>query len=1079
MSGITSGIGLASGINTSQIIQQLLALDARAKLPIQTQITRAQSSKTALLDVNARLLGLRSASTKFRVGRVFEQMKSLSGDESVLTATAKPGTPPGTYNFNVTRLVSTSQYLSRGFATRDATPLGMTSMTFELGDAAIARPTLLSSLRGGEGVGQGAIKLIDRNGETATIDLSTAVTLQEIVGKINESTVIAIDASIENERIVLRDTSGGSGQFSVTNVGGGTIGTRLGIVASVANSEIVGTSLNGLGMGSALSELNDGTGILVRDGTTDFRITNGGTTYDIDLGRQNLPITASTQLSDLNNGVGIRFNNTEADDFTVVTSTGVSVGVKLGAVVVGDEVQTPAVKTVGELLSRVNARLTEVLGSSSAVVLSLRADGKGFNLTDTLGGVGPLKVLAAGPNTDRTAKDLGIFTGAITTGPSTIVGGAVQNKAAKPRAASIQDVADRVFEQTSGKVRVEMNAAGTGLRLVSTDGSNLSVLAGTVDGSSFGTTVGERTARDLGLLGLTGASTVDGSRVAAGISTVMTSNINGGAGIVAGAMLQVTDRNGSSFSFGDFSSYDTVESLVRAINTEATANGVAVAISLADSGRSLAARDTSGGTGNLTIVGNGAKALGIFADESGSLVRGTDLERQYISMATSLSSLNFGRGTGNGTFTITDSTGSSGIIDIDPTDVTVYDVISEINARGLFVEARINDTGDGIVFIDTNPGSPLQALEVKDNTGSVARSLGLARKASAPGQGIDGTFERTVVLSATDTLNDVIAKIKTAGVGVNASVINAGSGGTPFRLSLTSQYAGTRGQLLIDTGTVDLSLVQTTEGRDAALVLGGAIASESPFIFTSNSNTFSDILSGLEVTAKKVGVSQINVERDVEGMIGDVQAWVKAMNDLFGKIGEYDKFDSASNTKGPLFGNSTVSIVRQQLLSTIQGRPRGVDGQFQFLSQLGIKVGARSQITFDTEKFRSLLESDPAAIEEAFTAFEIQAITTSSPVPGVTVTGDTKTTYRKLGFGDLVDQVLQRLTNTVDGTTTLADRGFQQRIDNLNKRISAVDARIEVKRQRYERQFAAMERAIARAQSQQAALASFPAAFSF
>ena len=262
-------------------------------------------------------------------------------------------------------------------------------------------------------------------------------------------------------------------------------------------------------------------------------------------------------------------------------------------------------------------------------------------------------------------------------------------------------------------------------------------------------------------------------------------------------------------------------------------------------------------------------------------------------------------------------------------------------------------------------------------------------------------------------------------------------------------------------------------------MLGGAIASESPFIFTSNSNTFSDILSGLEVTAKKIGASEVTVARDVEGMIGDVQAWVKSMNDLFGKIGEYDKFDSASNTKGPLFGNSTVSIVRQQLLSTIQGRPRGVDGQFQFLSQLGIKVGARSQITFDTEKFRSLLESDPAAIEEAFTAFEIQAITTSSPVPGVTVTSETKTTYRKLGFGDLVDQIVQRLTNTVDGTTTLADRGFQQRIDNLNKRISAVDARIEAKRQRYERQFAAMERAIARSQSQQSALASFPAAFSF
>ena len=65
MSGISSGIGLASGINTGQIIEQLLALDARAKTPLQAQITRITTSKTAMLDINARLLAARTASTKF------------------------------------------------------------------------------------------------------------------------------------------------------------------------------------------------------------------------------------------------------------------------------------------------------------------------------------------------------------------------------------------------------------------------------------------------------------------------------------------------------------------------------------------------------------------------------------------------------------------------------------------------------------------------------------------------------------------------------------------------------------------------------------------------------------------------------------------------------------------------------------------------------------------------------------------------------------------------------------------------------------------------------------------------------
>lgn len=253
MSGISSGIGLASGINTGQIIEQLLALDARAKIPLQTQITRIQTSKAAMLDVNARLLAVRSASTKFRSGRVFEQMAVNVGSADVLSASAKPGTPPGNYDFNVSRLVSSSQVLSKGFASRDQTPLGLTAMRFEFGDAAVSRGALLNSLRGGEGVGQGTIKVTDGTGQIATIQLTGAVTLQDVVTRINDADGIGVTASVENERLVLRDSSGGSGALVVSNVSGGSIATRLGIAGTHAGGVAQGSLLNGLGMNSSLA----------------------------------------------------------------------------------------------------------------------------------------------------------------------------------------------------------------------------------------------------------------------------------------------------------------------------------------------------------------------------------------------------------------------------------------------------------------------------------------------------------------------------------------------------------------------------------------------------------------------------------------------------------------------------------------------------------------------------------------------------------------------------------------------------------------------------------------------------------
>jgi flagellar capping protein FliD len=80
------------------------------------------------------------------------------------------------------------------------------------------------------------------------------------------------------------------------------------------------------------------------------------------------------------------------------------------------------------------------------------------------------------------------------------------------------------------------------------------------------------------------------------------------------------------------------------------------------------------------------------------------------------------------------------------------------------------------------------------------------------------------------------------------------------------------------------------------------------------------------------------------------------------------------------------------------------------------------------------------------------------------------TTYGKLGFGDLFDQTLKRLTNTVDGVTTLADRNFQKQIDGLQERLTRFDARIATKKTRYEAQFAAMEAALAKLQGQQSSL---------
>ncbi|MEY5033084.1 MAG: Flagellar hook-associated protein 2, partial [Planctomycetota bacterium] len=396
---------------------------------------------------------------------------------------------------------------------------------------------------------------------------------------------------------------------------------------------------------------------------------------------------------------------------------------------------------------------------------------------------------------------------------------------------------------------------------------------------------------------------------------------------------------------------------------------------------------------------------------------------------------------------------------------------SEINSRGLLVEARVNDTGDGITVFDTNTGTPINGMRIADVTGAVARGLGILGTAAAPGDDLAGSLEKTVDLSPTDTLDDIVGKINDARISVNASIVNAGSGTTPFRLSLASTIAGARGQMWVDSGQVDLSLVRSTEGRDASLFLGTGNPATS-FLFTSATNSFKDIISGLEVDAKKAGqTTTVEVTRDVVRAVTDVKQLVTTINDALGRIGDYDSYDADTEKRGALLGNPTVARLRQQIIQTAQGPAKGVEGRYRFLSQVGIRFGKDGKLVFDEAKFQQAYDTDAASVEELFTGFEITATSTSSPVEGVTITNaTTDTTYSKLGFGDLFDQLLRKLTNSVDGVTTLADRSFQEQIDGLQDRLERFDERLESRRLRFEAQFAAMEAALAKLQGQQSSL---------
>lgn len=1065
---ISSGIGLISGIDTVSLIDQLLSIDAQSKVPIFQRLNSLNASKAAMLDINSRLIGLGSAARAFRLENIFDSVNATVSDDSVASVSATTSAIPGQYSFQVDQLVSTSQVMSGGFTSASGVPLDLDQMSFEWGQGGLRGDVRLSSLNGGEGVERGSIRIQDRSGQTAVVDLSRATTIQEVIDAINGTAGVQVIAAIRDEGLILTDISGGAGSILVANEGNSTTASDLGLSGSTTASTLTGAGINTLGTKSLLSNLNDGNGVFIRDnGVTDFRIEVGGTTYDIDLGRQDTPITLDTELADLNNGEGIAINDdAEAPDLTIITSTGVEIDVNLGAVLDDDgEIDSPAVSTVSELLIRVNTTIAAEVGSNQ-VVMDIRADGKGFEIADQLGGPDEPSVVGAGPNGDETADDLRIL-GSGTSG--TITGGILPNKVETPQAQTIGDLIDRIVDQTEGAVTASIRPDGKGIGL---DGSGevVTVLAGTIDGSSFGDAIGKRTLGDLGFVDGASGAVLAGDRILSGFGTVLVDSLNGGAGLGGGSSLTLTDRQGDSATFNDLDQYDTLGEMLAAVQTTLAGSSVDVDVRYNSVGNGLEVVDRSrGGAGSLEVSGDLATSLGLGGPSaSGDVIRGSNLQLQYVGLASRLEDLNYGRGVGTGEFRITGSSGQSATIKIGSDSQTLYDVMKEINARMTDVEARVNDQGDGLTLVDVNTGSPITAMKVESLSGSTARDLGILGSASSPGEDIDGSYERTVDLETTDTLEDVIGKINDAGIDVKASLLDTGTGGTPYRLVLSSTISGLAGDLIVDTGDVDLGLATLTEARNAKVLIGEG---SNSVVVESDSNKVENVVAGvtLDLLATSDSPIVVNISRDQESIDAAIAAFVDGFNGVIDAFNSYDSYDSETETRGPLLGDPTVSRIRGEMYRTLQQKAVGVDTQFQYLSEVGIRVSTDGKIKLDEAKFSAAFESDPAAVKNLFAAFKQQGSTTRTISEGITVEEST-TTFSSLGFGDIFDQLADRLTNSIDGTLTIADRQFQSLIDAQDDRLERIDERLDAKRIRLQRQFAAMEETLAKLQSQQSSL---------
>ena len=1001
MSTFSSGIGLVSGLNIQSIVDGLIAVQSRPITLLKNRVAGITQQRTALLTLSAQLLAIRSASARFKTASAFTTSTATSSNEQVLLATTGSSVSTGQYSFLVRNLASNSQVISTGFATSDSTSLGTGTLTIETSAALVNKSTLLRNLNGGSGVPAGKIRITDRAGASAEVDLTGAATIRDVIHAINSQTSADVTASVKGDRLVLTDQSGGTGTLRVQEVGSGHTAAGLGLLGSISAATLEGQNLVRMSGSTALADLNDGVGVRRSGGASDFVINlSDGTSLNIGLSEQ---ITDATRLATLNNGGGI-----PAGSFKITNRAGQTANIDL-----------TAATTLGDVKAAVTAANLNV---------AVTYNGGKLVLTDTSTGTNTLKVEELSGGT--TAASLGIAKPSIN---NTITGDTVY------RVQSLGDVL-RIINtdvNNTNKVTAALSADGRGLTLTDHTGG-----AGALTVTAVGTS---KAAADLGLDAAASGNTLTTRRLVGGLDSVLLRALNGGAGVERG-VISLRDRAGNLAQV-DVSGAQSLHDVLDAIN----AAGLGITASVASNGLGIQVQDSSGGSGNLQISdisGHTARDLGIEIDSASNTHRGVNLQRQYVSEATRLSAFREGAGVPPGKFRITDSTGASAIVDLTQgNETTLQDVIDEINSRPIGVDASINATGDGILLTDTAGGAG--KLKVAEEGGTTAKALNILGEAAAGTTFINGSLETRINVTAGDTLQSLVTKIRATGAPVSASIVNDSSAANSFRLNLTSTVSGRVGELAIDGGTTALSFDTLVAARDAAVIFGNG-DSGSPIVLTSSTNTINNAVDGLNLTL--VGASTqpvtVTVNRSIEGLVKDIGAFVTAYNTALATIKQATSFNADTSQRGILLGDDATNRVRDKMNRIANRVIPGVPGPYNRLASIGVSVvtNGGGTLALDEAKFRAAYEADPAAVSKLFT-------------------DETN------GFGKFISDEIDALTKDATGVIPRRDEALEETADLLTRRADQMQVLIDRQRARLTTQFNNTEAILARLQQQQNSLA--------
>jgi len=312
---------------------------------------------------------------------------------------------------------------------------------------------------------------------------------------------------------------------------------------------------------------------------------------------------------------------------------------------------------------------------------------------------------------------------------------------------------------------------------------------------------------------------------------------------------------------------------------------------------------------------------------------------------------------------------------------------------------------------------------------------------------IGGQTYQIALDSSNNTLAGIAKAINSSAAGskVTATVI---SGATEARLTITARDTGLANAMTItqsggDGGLAGLTyppsgigMTQLSGALDARVLIEGVLA-------TSATNSITGAIVGITLAVEQKNdageTTTITVGYDRAATQKSVADFVASYNAVVDAIKSVASYDAAAKQGGPLFGDTGVLNMADQLRRVLTSVVPGVSQSADMLADIGISSGLDGKYTIDSTKLNAAFTANFDAVGQLFTADKV----------GLAVK-----------LSDLLDQYI--------GTSGVLDQRAQtlnSMVKDISEQRTALNDHLTVLQDRYTKQFNALDTLLAQMQS--------------